>query len=110
MNNVEYECIKGIIFFRFKEPFDKYNVEKNYKGISRMIEDSKITNVVFNLKDVDYIDNEGINFLNYNYRLCKKNNGKILFCDVSDKIREKMIYNYLPITSNELTALNYFNI
>lgn len=101
--DIDFECIKGIIFFRFK----KLNSSSN-KLVSNMIKDNDIKNVVFNLKEIDYIDKDGIDFLEYNYELCKNNKGKILFCDINENIKDKLLY--LPITSNELTALKTFNI
>lgn len=103
MNSIEYEFIRGILFFRFKN----FNEEGN-RLVSNMIKDNQIKNIVFNLRDINYIDNKGINFLNYNYNLCKNNKSKIIFCDINDSIKDKLLY--LPITSNELTALKTFNI
>lgn len=105
--NIEMECIKGVIFIRFK---NEKEINKNYKKISEMIKDNQINNIVFNLKNVNKIDRKGIKLLNYNYSLCKRNNGSIYFCDMKKDIENILLKNYLPITNNELTALNLFNI
>lgn len=107
MPNIEMECIKGIIFIRFK---DDKEINKNYKKISEMIKDNQINNVVFNFKNINKIDRKGIELLNYNCSLCKKYNGNIYFCNIKKDIKSLLQKNYLPITNNELTALNLFNI
>ena len=75
-----------------------------------VLSDNQISNIVFNLKNINKIDRKGIKLLNYNYSLCKRNNGSIYFCNMKKDIENILLKNYLPITNNELTALNLFNI
>lgn len=107
MPNIEMECIKGIVFIRFEND-NKSN--QNYKKISEMIKENQIKNIVFNFRNINKIDERGIKLLNYNYNLCKKFNGDLCFCNMKDDIKDLLIKNYLPVTTNELTALNLFNI
>lgn len=105
MEGVEIECIKGVLFFRF----NKSSILKENIKISNLIRDVKVKNVVFNFDGIKSISKEGIIFLKSNYDLLKETNGKLVLCNLSDEIRKDLNIS-LPISSNELTALNCFNI
>ena len=52
-----------------------------------MIEDNGITNVVFNISKLSFIDAEGMNNLLKNFEICRKNHGNALLCGANRKMR-----------------------
>lgn len=113
MLKIEMEFIKGILFIRLGGKLNSDTCNKLYEEVSEMIFDNGIRNIVFNLENIKEIDINGINSLIYNYKLCKQNNGDSIVCSINSIVKQSLIgniKNYIPVTSNELTALNIFNI
>ncbi len=113
MLEIEMEFIKGILFIRLDGKLNGETSNKLYEDVSEMIFDNGIRNIVFNLENISEIDVNGINSLIYNYELCKKNHGDSIICNINSTVESaftKGMKGFIPITSNELTALNIFNI
>ncbi len=113
MLGIEMEFIKGILFIRLDGKLNGDTCNKLYEDVSEMIFDNGIRNIVFNLENVNEIDINGINSLIFNYKLCKQNKGESIICNINGTVKRALIgdiQNYIPITNNELTALNIFNI
>jgi stage II sporulation protein AA (anti-sigma F factor antagonist) len=113
MLEIEMEFIKGILFIRLDGKLNASTCDKLYQEVSEMIFDNGIRNIVFNLENISEIDINGINSLIYNYKLCKQNKGESIICNINSTVERAFqgsMKGFIPITSNELTALNIFNI
>lgn len=113
MLGIEMEFIKGILFIRLDGKLNIDTCDKLYDEVSEMIFDNGIRNIVFNLENINEIDINGINSLIYNYKLCKQNKGDSIICNINNTVKSaftRSAQSFIPITSNELTALNIFNI
>jgi anti-anti-sigma factor len=113
MLKIEMEFIKGILFIRLDGKLNGNTCNKLYEEVAEMVFDNGIRNIVFNLENVNEIDINGINSLIYNYKLCKQNKGDSIICNINGTIKRALArstQSYIPITNNELTALNIFNI
>lgn len=110
--NISYEFRKGILFIRLVGELTKFTSLKLKSEITDMIEDNGITNVVFNISKLKFIDDEGISCLIKNFEICKKNNGSALLC--SSNKNNKIIFSNKEIFNdfidNELSAFEKIEI
>lgn len=107
MLTINYEFRKGILFVRLCGELSKSTSNKLKKEITEMLEDNGISNVVFNISNLLYIDEIGIDNLYYNYLICKKNRGNMLICCPSSRIKNDIIknkFNNFKFIENELNA------
>ena len=115
MLKIILEYRKGILFVRLNGELDKDTVKKLDRQVINKIKKSGIYNIVFNVERLSYIDLKGMNYLLYSYELCKKNNGKILICGLSEnrtssKIKRNRLLNYLERIDSELNAFNLIQV
>ena len=106
MLDINYEFRKGILFIRLCGDLNTDTSHQLRKEISDMIRESGITNVVFNISELNSIDEVGIKDLYDNLEFCKRNQGRVLFCKPNKKI-ETFLLNYLSgsfFIDDELTA------
>lgn len=109
MLKIDIKPIKGILFIRLSGRLNKTTIKK-LNEVTKFIKKVGIKNIVFNITDLDYIDNDGINAIFKNYQICQKNNGQGFIC-ISKK-NESILNNYekLNIINDELTAVKLINI
>lgn len=98
--NTNIEFRKGVLFIRFDGVLDKYTIS-DLDDIYKMIDDNKITNVVFNLNDLKSIDRKGMMKLNEIYNKINKNNYNCYF--IENKLINKFKKNMK--IDNELLAM-----
>lgn len=87
MLNISYEFRKGILFIRLIGELTKSTSLQLKSEITDMIEDNGITNVVFNISKLSFIDDCGMNNLLKNFEICRRNHGNALLCGVNQKIK-----------------------
>ncbi len=115
MLEIDMEFRKGILFVRLMGVLLKTTVPILNKEVINVVKKYGIHNVVFNIHDLKEIDKYGIEAL-LNSKKCTNNlYGDTIICglvnsDVEKKMKNKKVLNYLYETSDELTALHYFNI
>jgi len=111
--NLEYR--KGVLFVRLGGVFNENTYKKISKNLKNIIIQGGIKYLVFNLKDVLSIDENGIESIIDNCRVVNKNNGKTMICklqneDVKRKIESNNIFDLCYEISDELSAFNLVNI
>ena len=109
--NIGIEFRKGILFIRLAGSLNEKTVPILDEEVTSLIKQNEIRNVVFNLKELDSIDQKGIKFLLYNYDLCKNYKGQGLICNICNrsvysKLKQSKIFKYLFETNDELSAIN----
>lgn len=110
---INQEFRKGILFVRLLGVLNIDTVNYLKKEITSLVKDMKISNVVFNIKELDAIDISGVNEILLNYELCKKNKGISLLCGVNENIQEyinRSPINCMSKISDEISAINMINI
>jgi len=115
MLEINMEFRKGILFIRLSGQLNEKTVEKLEKEVTDLVEENGIRNLVFNLEEVTNIDIKGINALLQNYKLCKKNDGKTLVCNLDNSLVKHRIYNsrllnYMYEASDEISAINVLDL
>lgn len=91
MLKMDLEYNKGILFVRLKGILNKKNSYKIYNYLNPIIKKHQIEYLVYNLFYLEDIDDSGIDSIVNSKIEIKKNNGKILFCEVNNKIKKKLI-------------------
>lgn len=115
MLEINMEFRKGILFIRLSGQLNEKTVEKLEKEVTELVTENGIRNLVFNLEEVTNIDMKGINALLKNYKVCKKNDGKTLICNLDNSLVKHRIYNsrllnYMYEASDEISAINVLNL
>ena len=99
---MEYE--KNILYVRLKGILDRKVCYKINNYIVPVVLKHKIKYLVFNLFDLEDIDESGLDSLLNTKCAIKTNKGKICLCEVSDDIRLKIKRLRMKVASNELAA------
>ena len=81
-----------------------------YNYVVPVILKHRIKYLVFNLYDLESIDESGMDALLNAKCAIRTNKGKICLCEVSDFLREKMKRLRMKVASNELAAYHLINI
>lgn len=114
MLTVALEYRLGILFIRLKGDLNINTISKFDKKVISKIKEGGIINIVFNLSKLNNIDIKGIYKLLYCYELISKNNGSIFICgnndNISKKLKDSHVLNYISEISNELTAYKIINM
>lgn len=109
MLDIILEFRKGILFIRLKGVITKNTTFKLKEEVVKIINDSGINHIVFNLEETNYIDMKGISNLFYIYEIAKKNNGICYICSLNEKIKNKIknsrLLNYIYEIETELDVL-----
>lgn len=113
MLNINTEFRKGIMFVRLEGELKKDTIKIFNDEVIEIIKKAKISNVVFNLNELNLIDFKGINSILYAYELCKKRKGKSLMCgnniNIKNRLKKSRLVNYVYEVSDELTAIKILN-
>ena len=90
MLNIKSSYFDNILYIKLKGILTKETVHILNKKVTNLVTIKKISNIIFNLTDLKYIDIKGINTLFYNYELCKNNNGNSYIYGINNNIRRKL--------------------
>lgn len=102
------EYRKGILFVRLHGSLISSTVSHLEEVVNNWLSGG-ITNIVFNVIEVDKIDNSGNDALYHYYEVLNKNNGHSLICGVNNHINKNLknskILNHIYEISDELNAI-----
>lgn len=115
MLEINMEFRKGILFVRFIGELTKNTVDIVKREVTNTLEEYGIRNVVFNVEELDKIDEEGIDIIKENSMISTKYHGRTLLCGLHDlhmkkMMKKKQIFQYMDETSDELTALSIIHV
>lgn len=110
MLKVDMEYEKGILYVRLKGVLDRKVCYKINNYVVPVVLKHKVKYLVFNLYDLEGIDESGLDALLNVKCAIRTNKGKICLCEVSDFLREKMKRLRMRVASNELAAYKLINI
>ena len=112
MLQIDIRPFKGILFVRLKGSLDKKSISKLEKEVIKFQKTVGIKNIVFNIEELNEIDNYGKYALINSFNLCIKNKGQSFIClGDNDKISDKLtpIFSKVNFISDELAAVNLIN-
>lgn len=101
---LEYQ--KGILFIRFDKNIDHCISYKINNYLIPKILSEKIKYIVFNLYEVEEIDEFGLDALLNTKCAIKTNKGKICLCEISKELNKKIKKIKIKKVNNELNAFD----
>lgn len=115
MLDINTEFRKGILFIRLTGVLNEKTFHKLEKEVNELVKENRISKVVFNVNELISIDLKGIDSIYNNYKICKKNNGRCLLCNLKNStvkniIRNSKLSKYMFEASDELSAINVMNL
>ncbi len=112
MLTIDIRPIKGILFVRLKGILNKMNIVKLNNEVLKFQEKAGIKNIVFNVSELEDIDNYGKHALLKSFNLCKRNHGQSFICVLDNqKIVKKLQPSFQKneVVTDELTAIKIIN-
>ena len=104
MLKVDMEYDKGILYVRLNGVLERKVCYKINNYLVPTVLKHKVKYLVFNLLELQDIDESGMDALLNTKCAIRTNRGKICLCEVSDEVREKIKRLRMKIASNELAA------
>ncbi len=99
---VNIETIENFLVINLKGEIDHHNAGFIRTEIENKIENTKINNLIFNFKDVTFMDSSGIGMVIGRYRLVSSRKGQVYVTNLSKEVHRifdisglfKIIKNY----------------
>ncbi len=110
MFHMDLEYNKGILFARLSGNLSKKGSYKLNNYLVPVLLKHKIKYLVYNLYDLDDIDESGLDALLNTKCAIKANKGKIFICEVPKEFNKEIRKLRIKETSSELTALSLINV
>ncbi len=110
MLKMDLEYVEGILFIRLDGSLTRRSSYKIYNYLGPVIKKHRIKNLIYNLKDLKSIDETGIDSILHTKCLVRKNQGKILLCEVNDDNSLKMKRLHIKQTTSEKEALKRLEV
>lgn len=95
MLSTEMFIKRNILYIRFNGELDQKNVENLRTKIIELIPKYHIKDVIFNFKNLYFMDSSGIGFIIGRYNTVKKLGGSIYLCNLNEQINRIVILSGL---------------
>lgn len=93
--SVKFYIQKNNIFIRLIGELDQENVGNLRDKLIQIIKERNVKNVVFNMKELTFMDSTGIGIIIGRYNQVKQKNGKVLLCNISNEIQKIVLLSGL---------------
>ena len=110
MFQMDLEYNKGILFVRLKGNLTSKKTYELNNYLVPVLLKHKIKYLVYNLYELDSIDESGVNALLNTKCAIRMNKGKIYMCEVKDTIKKWLKTLHIKELKNELSALQLIEI
>lgn len=87
---------KNTLFIRLKGEMDQDTCRELRVKLLEVIVKYDVINIVFNLKDLEFLDSSGIGIIIGRYNQLKSKGGKVILCNLNDNIEKIIILSGLP--------------
>ncbi len=112
MLNINFEFRHGVFFIRLYGVLTS-KTKRKLNDVKKIVINSGMKFIAFNLEHLIYIDKSGISFLNDFYKYIKNQNGQAYICGINNKINNKLlntnIYNFRK-EDNELNIMHNIDL
>lgn len=112
MLEIDIRPIRGVLFVRLKGNLDRKNIGKLETEVIKFQREVGIKNIVFNIKELEEIDDDGKYALVSSFNLCTKNKGQgFIYLGDNKELSEKLVdvFSKMNFISDELAAVNLIN-
>lgn len=105
--NLEYR--ENILFIRFIGSLNEYTIDVVNKELDNIVNNLGISNIVFNMANLEEIDNTALNSIINWYNLINNGKGVSLICSGYTHLKNILLLNNIKILNNELSAIKLIN-
>lgn len=102
------------LFIRLKGELDHHTSVELRERINILMGEYLVKNIVFNMKELLFMDSSGIGVILGRFNQVKRNEGLLLVCNLNNTIeriiRLSGLYKILVITKDEEQAENYLGV
>lgn len=115
MLEIDMEFRKGILFVRLIGSLISETVDVLNKEVTNIVKEYGISNIVFNVSELDNIDLNGIKALIKHQKLTDNYHGISMICGldnhkpIKNTLKKNKLFDYLYETSDELSAIKKIN-
>ena len=110
MFKINLEYVKGILFVRLKGNLNKKTSQKIYNYLVPVIMKYGIKYIVYNLYELETIDDMGIKSFNYTKSAVQSNQGIIYICELPESLKNEFVATDIDIIKNELSAMELIKL
>lgn len=93
--SVKFYIQKNDIFIRLVGELDQENIGNLRDKLIQIIKERNIKNVVFNMKELTFMDSTGIGIIIGRYNQVKQKNGKVVLCNINTAIQKIILLSGL---------------
>lgn len=112
--NVNLYLRKNTLFIRVKGEMDQATCGELRVKLLEVIVKYDVTNLVFNLKELEFLDSSGIGVIIGRYNQLKAKGGKVILCNLNKNIEKIIMLSGLTkictLKDNEETAKVYLEV
>ena len=109
--SVRFYVKKNTIFIRVIGEMDQESVGNLRDKLINIIKERNIINVVFNMKELTFMDSTGIGIIIGRYNQIKSKKGKIILCSINKNLEKIILLSGLPricvVLENEESVIKY---
>ncbi|NBK97217.1 MAG: STAS domain-containing protein [Erysipelotrichia bacterium] len=103
---MKYQYKNKILYFYFQGDFDYMNIEKNKWQIIDLIDQTKMDKVLFDFRDITFVDSTGIGFVIARFKQCAQKNVELLMANLANEHRiifdMSGIFQIIKLVDNEV--------
>ncbi len=112
--NVNLYLRKNTLFIRLNGEMDQSTCGELRVKLMELIVKYEVINIVFNLKDVEFLDSSGIGVIIGRYNQLKAKGGKVILCNLNPNIEKIILLSGLTkictLKDNEEVAKHYLEV
>ena len=109
--SVKFFMRKNTMYIRMNGEMDQESVGNLKDKLIQIIKEKNVKNIVFNLKELTFMDSTGIGIIIGRYNQLKLKGGKVVLCYINKLVERIILFSGLPriciIKENEEAATNY---
>ena len=108
---VKFYLKKNTMYIRLIGEMDQENIGNLRDKLISIIKEKNVKNIVFNLKELTFMDSTGIGIIIGRYNQLKLKGGRVVLCSINKLVERIILFSGLPriciIKENEEAATNY---
>lgn len=109
--SVRFYIKKNTMYIRLIGEMDQENIGNLRDKLITIIKDKNVKNIVFNMKELLFMDSTGIGIIIGRYNQLKSKGGKVILCSINKAVERIILLSGLPriciIKENEEAATAY---
>lgn len=94
--SVRFYIKKNTIFIRLIGEMDQENVGNLRDKLISIIKERNVCNVVFNMKELVFMDSTGVGIIIGRYNQVKSKKGKVILCNINKNLERIILLSGLP--------------